>query len=685
MRVHSIVSNIAFQRRLTKSETKDVSRLHNEAQNILGHTGKNILILHDPCLPFVPEKDTGIGYLYSEEGLKYLRDMKTLLGINTLEVHPQGEYYIGKKRGFCCPYSGTALSLGSHLIPPAELTKSKYGSLLTDNEVQSIIDHNKAPNKDKILNWENIIKFDTQNEKMLKKAFERFKNLSESAPMKSEYKKFVSANNDWLEPIALYQQLLMKYKKTLKHWNVTDQNLYNPDYKLKEKDIRLKELLKNHAEDIEFYKFKEYLADKFLNEAKNELKKIGIAITGDQLIGFSEAEQFAFPKAFMKNKTIGWGLPALDYDTILDTNSPASKLLKRKTELFAGRYDGHIRFDVAWAYLTPAITDHKTGNVEHRVLNTDTLLKRIEETVKKVMGDNFNSKNLIYEFEAAPNDFPLNNVNRSFIQNRTKVYSMQYMDHDWGYLDGFASSQNFSKKYLIAGLGNQDVVPLKNFANIQNVDFSKLTKDESIKIISETFGGDIEILKTDNKKYDLFLDKYKTLWKKKKAQADILSKKYNIPLETLLNNPAEFAKVKAAEAFAGENSMFYFMDVLGRNKVFDAQELNGYENYRYRITNNYMSEYTNAVSKGFGINMFDIYEKRFRALGLDKHYPKLFKKIQKYKEIIKAPEPAKNRVNKYIAIAGCAILAAGLVISYTLMLQNKNQPASNSPAVNNAK
>ena len=130
MRVN-FISNTTFQRRLKNSETREVNKLHSQIQNLLGHTGQNILIVHDACLPVTTGSDTGIGYLYSKEGLKFLNDMKTLLGITTVEVHPQGEYNISAENRFCCPYSGSALSLGSHLIPPAELIKPEHGALLT--------------------------------------------------------------------------------------------------------------------------------------------------------------------------------------------------------------------------------------------------------------------------------------------------------------------------------------------------------------------------------------------------------------------------------------------------------------------------------------------------------------------------------------------------------------------------
>ena len=100
MRINSIQKNIIFERRFTKREEKRVNKLHPQVQTILNHTGHNILIIHDPCLPAAPGQDTGIGYLFSKEGLKYLKEMKSLIGITMVEVHPQGEYRISSKNGF---------------------------------------------------------------------------------------------------------------------------------------------------------------------------------------------------------------------------------------------------------------------------------------------------------------------------------------------------------------------------------------------------------------------------------------------------------------------------------------------------------------------------------------------------------------------------------------------------------
>ncbi len=669
------INRLSFQRNLTSSEAKDVNFLHPKIQAALGHTGQNILIVHDPCLPVSPEKDIGIGHLLSDMGIKFLNDIKTLLGITHVEVHPQGEYYISKRNGFCCPYSGSALSLGSHIIPPEALIQEDFGKILSKDDIKQLYELNKSLESQKIVNFEKFVTPDAPFEKVLKKAFTNFQNLDEKSNLKQKFKAYKSSNQDWLNPMSIYSALAQEYKKYSKYWTELDKNLFNPNYKSTLKEDRLKQIASKNKNEIEFYKFKQFLADEVLAKSKNILNKQGLKLTGDCLIGFSDAERFAFPNAFMKDKTIGWGLPALDYDSILDKNSPAAKLLKRKVELFAKRYDS-IRFDVAWAYLNPTIKDLNTGKTEHRQLRTDAILRMIEDTVLSVKGKNFDLKNLLYEFEASSDDFPLDKINQSFIKNRTKVYSMQYMSRQWGHTAAFINFFDFPKESLLVGLGNQDVLPLKVFAELKNIDFLNVEPNIKYKILSETFGCDVNKLIENTDISENLVKRYNELYSLKLVQAEILSEKYKIPLETLINNPAEFAKVKATEAFVSPNSMFYYMDVLGRKDILDSQDFNGSKNYRYRINCEYKKEYNRAVSKGYGINMFDIYERRFKALGLDKQYPDLFNKIQKYNKIIQEPEInsiTKNNKYKCILYAGTILCLTSLIF---LIIKHKNKNKS---------
>lgn len=682
MRITNTVNNINFQRKFTSSEKREVNSLHSQIKNLLQVNGDKILILHDTSLPFNKDKDVGCGYLNSKEGLQFIEDAKTYLGITTIELHPQGQYHIRAKNQFCCPYAGSGMSLGSHLINLELLTQKEYRNILTKKDLLEVYKANNAIDKNNFTNFENIIPENSSYQTTLKKAFEKFSTLSENSRLKKEFKRFTAENIDWLEPQGIYTALKKEYNSLSDNWNELDRNLYNTDIDITKRNNRIKELQQSKKNEIEFFKFKQFLADKMLKDAKNKINKKGLKLYGDCLIGWGDQDIFTNPKAFMPNTSIGWGLPALNYETILDENSESAKLLKRKVELCAKRYDG-IRFDVSWAYLSPCLYNKQTEVKTHKTMGTDAILRMIEDTVKKVKGNDFDLKNLIHEFEASSEDFQLNAEHKMYTRHRTKVYSMQYMKVDWGHLAAYKECFDANDNTFVIGLGNQDAVPQRNIANLKKIDFQNTPEEEISKILVETFGGDIETLKSKPKVKNDLIKKYKTLLEHKEVQINLLAKKYHVTAEDLSKIPQLFAKYKAAEAFNSPNTMLYFMDLFGAKEVFDAHALNGNKNYRHRIPVNYMEKYINSAIEGFGINMFDIYEKLFIKNGLNTKHPELFRKIQQYKEILldtKEIPIYKQRTPILIASSSVGLVVTSLILKNLLTKReatNKGHPSFN--------
>ena len=283
-------SKISFKRALRKEEVRDYTETLNNAKAIAGQTGKSILIVHDACLPQRPELNTGMGSLAANDSLKFFETMKTYLGINTVEILPQGP--IKPKKGLYCAYSSSALPLGNHVISPELLMGKEFENLITNNELASVVKSNSIPDKESRVNYPNVMDNDSAFERLLQKAFERFKKLDENNHLKQEFAGYVSENNDWMEPLA-------KQEKNT---------------------------------DPTFFKFKQFLADRHLKIAKEKLNNLGLKLC-----------------------VPSWELPALDYDTILNPESASYNLLKKKVQLNAKRGDT-IRFDVSWAYITPKLT-----------------------------------------------------------------------------------------------------------------------------------------------------------------------------------------------------------------------------------------------------------------------------------------------------------------------------------------
>ncbi|MBQ8669415.1 hypothetical protein IJ472_06520 [bacterium] len=565
----SAINNISFGRRLTPQETQEFEQVQKEAKQLVGQTGKSIFIVHDACLPQSATKNTGVSNLAAKESQDFFKFMKPLLGFNIVEVLPQGQVANSKGSGLYCAYSGTALSLGNHQINPELLTTEEFGKLLTPEEFQKIVKANTKPDKETIANYDNVMAYDGEQNKMLKIAHDRFLALDETSPLKQKYNQYIKENAYWLD------------------------------------------IPRSFEKDQEYFRFRQFLADEHLRIGKEALNKEGIKLCGDCLIGFSADEIAAYPKAFKEGYYIGdrtWDLRALDYDALQDPTSDAAKLLKTKVQLFAKRYD-MIRFDVGWAYLNPRMTN-EAGNHTYQQYLGDKVLKFIEDAVREVKGDDFDLRNLIYEFEGG-DIFKQNSPDlMDEVVKRTKIFGTTHMhekDGDlWGSNNAFLR-RGWDPDYFVVGVGNHDPQPLRQIAH--NI--------------------------ADTSMPDLSAHKYDAI--------PPLSRILNIAEETL-HNPIEFAKAKWAEPMMARHNEMFYMDVLGREERFDMQNLNcvndparnlsAHRNYAYKIPADYKAAYHAAVEEGYGFNIMDSLAKIFKVKNLDETHPELFTKIVNFRDIL---------------------------------------------------
>ncbi|MCQ2789157.1 MAG: 4-alpha-glucanotransferase [bacterium] len=629
--------NVSFERQLTKNEMTQYKSVLSKAKEKVGQTGKSVFIVHDVCLPQNPSHNTGVGNLSSKESGKFFDFIKNYLGINTVEVLPQGQY------PHHSPYSGTSLSLGYQEINPQLLTTKEFGKMLSKSDVKEIVDANNIAKKEKIANLENVLRDDSTQDKVLKKAFERFKNIDETSDLKKKYNEYCVKNNDWLEPKGIFKVLEKKNKTSnFSKWaSDLEKNLYNFDSEKELKLSTIKKLATENKDDLDFFNFKQFLADEHLKIARKNLNDKGMKFVGDCLVGFTYDEMWANPKAFSSDKYVGnpsWRIVALDLDGIKNESSDAAKLLKRKTQLFAQRYDS-LRVDVGWSYINQKVTDK--NNVVLKKSYSDSVLDFMEKSIKEVKGKNFDLKDILYEFEAGVDDFSMfeGNELRSEVKNRTKVLSSMYMKDGWGSNNAFLN-RNFNPDTFVFGVGNHDAQPLRQIA--------KGVEDEVAKGVFE------------NHKRDAIPE---------------LSRILNID-EKILETPQEFAKAKWAEPMMAKNNMMFYMDVFGKEERFDKQWKNLIEtvdeNYAHKISADYMKEWQSAIKEGYGFNPMDALKKVFKAKGLDKTDKSLYDEICKFNDILLAPEEnifkriIKNK-NKFkyikpisIAVASC-VAFAGIV------------------------
>ena len=610
MRISPIRNSVSFGRELRQNEIAEYTAVRDEAKKLAGQTGKSIFIVHDPCLPREKSVDTGLGNLATKEAKDFFQYMKTYLGFNTVEVLPAGE--VATFKGAYCAYAGTALSLGNHQINPLLLTTPEFEKILKRKEYDEIVKSNKKMSPPEwYANFKNVMEDNSAQDKALKIAYERFKKLPANSKLKKEFAQYSTENNDWLEPKGIFKTLLKTYH-THKYdeWqNEVDRNLYNPDFDLGKRTERIEELLKENSDNIEFYKFKQYLADSHLAIGRRNLNNLGLDLKGDCEIGFSADEKWANPKAFKHGHFIGmkeWGLPALDYDTLSDPNSAAAKLLKKKVQLCAKRYDS-IRFDVGWAYVNPKIFPDE-GKPFTKYMG-DSVLNFIENAVKEVKGENYDLKNLIYEFEGG-DIFGQNGELLPPVKNRVKIFGTTYMHESWGSNDAFLK-RGWSPDEFIVGVGNHDPQPLRQIAN------------------------NVEDLTVHDNRFH------------KAPAINPLARILKLNPENL-NNPVEFAKAKWAEPMMAKNNQMFYMDVFGREERFDMQDLNAVypeRIYAYKIPENYRQLYHQAIREGYGFNIMDSLDKVFKAKGLDQSHPEIYAKIVHFRDVL-LEDPSNGSLNK---------------------------------------
>lgn len=552
-----INSTINFQRRLRPKEEGEYSSVLNQAKEKIGNSGKSILIVPTSSLPQDAQNNTGVGSLNQRESAKFFNFAKQYWGINEIQIQPTGQYH--NHKGQYPIYSGTSMELGNHMIDiKSHCTKEEFNEIV------------KANGNKNVINYSNIVDEMSKQEEILKRVYEREKN-------NIEFTDFKAQNSKRLEPKALYRVLReINHTHDYKEWNEVDKKLYSLPQA--ERDKRIAEIYKQKNKEIDFYKFKQFLAEKDLKNAKEKLNQKGLKLDGDMLCGFSYDEVWSHPKAFLQNKSLKWDLPALDLDS-----TDAEKLLREKVNFYAKHFDG-LRIDASWVYVKPLNKDYG-----------DKYLNLIDDEIKKVKGNDFDLKNIMHEFVASAEDFNIYDGEKlkPYVDNRVKIYTSDWLSENWGSNKNFLE-RGWKGENFIIGVTNHDSKPIK---------------------------------------YD-------------EKQAEELSKILGIPLKKL-KDEKEFVKAKFAEPMMAYNNMLYFKDALA--------------NPTDKISSNFENDYFKALEEGKGFNPMDALEKTFKAKGLDREEPELFRKIVKYRKILESKKGAHKKIIT-ISFGLGVLISAGLVV-----------------------
>jgi hypothetical protein len=615
---------LAFGRAYTTDEKAGVTENIQEAFKALGADGKKILIMHEPCLPQSATNNTGTGHLSSKESSDFVDFAKTYWGINHLETLPPGEITSSRKpesklvpgkNKFYCAYKSTSMSLAPQAVNLEFLTGDDYGKILTHDDIKKVVDANKEDvitsaegNKIPLANFENVAAHNSPHNEVLKTAFERFKALPEDSKIKVNFENYKKApeNAERLEYKSLFRALKKENGHNWKNWNETDKNLYEPTADKTKTAARIAELKENHKDNIELFKFKQFIADEHLQASRKKLNDKGIKLVGDCPINFSDDEVWAHPEAFRDKAKIGWGLPAIDYDKVRNPDGSlgeSGKLMEKKFDFFFRRYDA-VRFDVGWSYVAPKVK--MPDGTEKHFDKTEEMVGIAEGVAKKIHKDKYDSNNLMYESEGHLDWTDRDNPKvYNELKDRVQIYTTAHMKDSatdkYGSVDFCLNMAKMNKDKVVIGVGNHDNNPLRIIAQNLGDGTYGGKRDEQIKPLISA----LKLEDTDE-------------------------------VRTHLSNPVEFAKAKFAELFTGaKHHMFFYQDTMGREETFDSQDGNTYENYRHKLTDKFEEEYHGKMQEhGHGLNLPDALAKAMKAQGKHETHKPLYENLLKMASVL---------------------------------------------------
>ena len=613
MRVGSLgFQSISFGNALSTRQEKEQKELIKEVRHALGHDDAiSVGKIYAAGNPSAEGKDTGVGKINSDETFRMCELLQVYAGANAIKSFPVGQ--LGSRdaytsKGYYGSYQRSALTIGEDNINLFNLAKPEYGSILPEAEAKKFAErHAKSGVGDNKIDYD--VELNRQDPEKypinepLKVAFKNFKEMSATPELEKLRNEF-EAYKVQKEPVDIDDiQTRAALFPTLRKENKTDFfKGFDKDPAVRaQKMPEFEQMKKDHADEIEFFKFKQFIAEKEVAGAKKELNDRGMDYFVDMAVGFSWAEECMYPDAFLDgnngNKaSLGWGLPVLDVESLVNKDdSPAHKLLKDKTALNLMRADG-IRFDVGWSYAKPLFDK---GNGFTHLDATSKIIHMFEDTATQIKGEDFDQRKLVYEFDANSTDFDLIKNNHVFkdikgmlvltmVEERNDAQNIGWKNTRW-----LKDHVGLNEDQMLIGTNNHDRESVIECAENPQI------REENVGALMRVFNtGDWTLFKDNN---------------------------------NVNENNRKFTLGKFAECFNVKNQFTFYNDVLGRRDKVDTHWKKPVtDEYRCRLEKNYEENYHRAVQDGYGLNLMDTYRFIMERRGLDKTMPELFNKVKAF-------------------------------------------------------
>ena len=346
------------------------TKLVSEALRALGKENF-ALIIHGSSFPSKEGEDTGFGTFNSAAGHELIDYAHGIF--NAIQLGPAGK----TKSSDSSPYTGTIFSGNPLFIDLKQLTEKKWDNILSQETFEKVVAGNPNQNQGRTA-YSYITK--AQND-ALKEAWENFKNIHGGllgSPLKKEFDKFKKENSYWLDNDALYEALSIENNNDFWYtWeNETDKKLMNPksDEEKKAYSARIEEIKNKYSDEIEFYKFCQYVLEVQNEETKKFALSKNIKMIADRQVAFSDRDAWAYQSLFLEGWYLGcppdyfskdgqaWGFPVMDPEKMFNADGSlgeGGKLMKNLYKKMFKENPGGVRIDHIVGLIDPWV--YKVG------------------------------------------------------------------------------------------------------------------------------------------------------------------------------------------------------------------------------------------------------------------------------------------------------------------------------------
>ena len=346
------------------------AKLVSEALKALGKDNF-ALIIHGSSFPSKDGEDTGFGTFNSESGHELIDYAHGIF--NALQLGPAGK----TKSTDSSPYTGTIFSGNPLFIDLKQLTEKKWDNILSQETFEKVVAGNPKQNQGRTA-YSYIMK--AQNE-ALKEAWKNFKEIHGGlfgSSLKKDFDKFKKENAFWLDNDSLYEALSIENDNDFWYtWKTeSDKNLMNPKSEEEKKaaESRIADIKNRYEDEIEFYKFCQFVLEIQNEETKKFALSKGIKMIADRQVAFSDRDAWAYQSLFLEGWYLGcppdyfskdgqaWGFPVMDPDKMFNADGSLGEggiLMKNLYKKMFKENPGGVRIDHIVGLIDPWV--YKVG------------------------------------------------------------------------------------------------------------------------------------------------------------------------------------------------------------------------------------------------------------------------------------------------------------------------------------